>query len=176
MIRVFFSLARALRPTMVCLVYTLHDWPALQKHNTSNNTNVFHIESKTDPKLHCNCVWNSRYSGVPKTFLVDWRLCVACYYPHNSYRLPQHYKRQVCVPSCSCKHRYLWVSPIFEHYFCLDCRGVVRHWQPFWSSKCFLFIGLCWYFTPQWTSDQVISKHAVLVICKKCTVTKCHGS
>jgi len=82
--------------------------------------------------------------------------------PHNPYRLPQHCKRQVCGLSCSCKHRYLWVSPIFfEHYFCLNYMGIVRHWQPFWSRESFLFIGQCWYFNPQWTSEQAISKHAV---------------
>jgi len=42
---------------------------------------------------------------------------------HNPYRLPLHYKRQVCGPSCSCKHRYLWVSPIFEHYFLSESYG-----------------------------------------------------
>jgi len=35
--------------------------------------------------------------------------------PHNPYRLPQHYKRHVCGPFCSCKDRVLWISPIFEH-------------------------------------------------------------
>jgi len=46
---------------------------------------------------------------------------------HNTYKLPQHYKRHICRPSCSCKHWYSWVSPIFEHYFCLNCMGTVRH-------------------------------------------------
>ena len=34
-------------------------------------------------------------------FLVDWRLCCMLL-PHNPYRLPQHYKRHVCGPFCSC--------------------------------------------------------------------------
>ena len=58
--------------------------------------------------------------------------------PHNPHRLPQHYKKHVCGPSCSCKHRYLWASLIFEHYFCLNYMGTVCHWQPFWSRKSFL--------------------------------------
>jgi hypothetical protein len=67
-------------PTIVCLVYnTINDWPELQKHYTSKDTNNFHSDSKTDLKLQYNCMWNSRYSRVPKTFLVDWRLYVACY-------------------------------------------------------------------------------------------------
>jgi hypothetical protein len=97
--------------------------------------------------------------------------------PHNPYRLPQHYKRQVCGPSCSCKHRYFWVSPIFEHYFCLNYMDTVRHWQPFWSRKSFHFIGQCWYFNPQWTPECAIIKtssvRAVLVSWEKCAVTKC---
>jgi len=71
----------ALRPTIVCLVYTIYDWPELQKHYTNKDTNVFYSDGKTDLKPQCNCVWNSSYSRVPKMFLVDWRLCVACYYP-----------------------------------------------------------------------------------------------
>jgi hypothetical protein len=35
---------------------------------------------KTDLKLQCGGCVNSSYSGVTKTFLVDWRLCVECYY------------------------------------------------------------------------------------------------
>jgi len=86
---------------------------------------------------------------------------------HNPYRLPQHYTRQVCGTSCRCKHRYLCVSPIFEHYLCLNYMGVVRHRQTFWSSKTFRFIGQCWYFNPQWTSEQAIWKHAALVSWEK---------
>jgi len=59
----------------------MHDPPELQKHYTSKDRNVFHSESKTDLKLRYNCVYHSRYSRVPKTFLVHWQLCVACYYP-----------------------------------------------------------------------------------------------
>ena len=97
--------------------------------------------------------------------------------PHNPYRLPQHYKRQVCGPFCSCKHRYLWVSTIFEHYFCLNYMGTVRHWKPFWSRKSFRFISQCWYLNPQWTPEQAIMKasrvRTVLASWEKCTVTKC---
>ena len=98
--------------------------------------------------------------------------------PHNPYRLPRHYKKQVCGPfcSCSCKHRYLWVSPIFQHYFCLNYMGTVCHWQPFWSRKSFCFIGQCLYFNPQWTPEQVItaasSVRTVLVSWEKCAVSE----
>jgi hypothetical protein len=40
------------------------------------------------------------------------RLTTVCWMllHHNPYRLPQHYKRHVCIPSCSCKHRFFWIS------------------------------------------------------------------
>jgi len=51
-----FSLATALRPTIVCPVYTTYDWPELQKHYTSEDANVFYSDSETDLKLQRNCV------------------------------------------------------------------------------------------------------------------------
>jgi len=46
----------AMRPTIVCLVYTVYDWPELQKHYTSKDTNVSYSDRKTDLKLQCDCV------------------------------------------------------------------------------------------------------------------------
>jgi len=42
------------------------------------------------------------------------RLTILCrmLLPHNPYRLPQHCKRHVCGPPYSCKHKFLWISPI----------------------------------------------------------------
>jgi len=37
--------------------------------------------------------------------------------PNNPYRVPQHYKRHVWGQFCSCKCRFLWISPIFEISF-----------------------------------------------------------
>ena len=121
-------------------------------------------------------VWIPAIQGCQDVFS---RLTAVCcmLLPHNLYTLPQHYKRYICGPFCSCKHRYLWVSPIFEHYFCLNCMGTVCHWQPFWSRKSFCFIGQCWYFNPQWTPEQAIiiasSVRNMLVSWEKCAVTKC---
>ena len=78
--------------------------------------------------------------------------------PHNPYRLPQHYKRHICGPSYNCKHRFLWISLIFEHYFCLNYMGTVRQGQPCWTTARVRFIGLCWYFNPQWAPEQAINK------------------
>ena len=126
----FFSPAIALRPTIVCLVYTMYDWPELQKYYTSNDTNAFHSESKTDPKLRCNCAWNSRHSGVPKTFLVDWRLCVACYYPTTPTDYPS-------TPSS----RSVW-NPVAVN---IDICGYLR----------FFTITFVWIMWVQYTTDNL---------------------
>jgi len=43
--------------------------------------------------------------------------CVFCPLgPHGSYRVSQNYKRHTCEPSCSCKHRFSWISPVFVHW------------------------------------------------------------
>jgi hypothetical protein len=98
-----------------------------------------------------------QFRGAQEVFS---RLTAVCcmLLPHNPYRLPQHYKRHVCGPFCSCKHRFLWVSPIFEHYFCLNYMGTVHQGQPCWTTTGVRFIGLCWYFNPQWAPEQVINK------------------
>ena len=59
--------------------------------------------------------------------------------PHNPYRLPKHYKRHVCGPSCSCNLRYLWVSPIFEHYISLIYMGYSTPLTTILVMKEFLF-------------------------------------
>jgi len=87
--------------------------------------------------------------------------------------ITQHYKRHVC----SCKHWFLWITPIFEHRFCLNYMGTVHHWQLFWPSTRVHFISQCWYFNPQWTPQQAIIKacsvRTLLVSWEKCAVTKC---
>ena len=96
---------------------------------------------------------------------------------HNPHWVHQHYKRHVCGPFCGCKHWFFWISPIFEHQFCLNYMGTVRHWQPFWSTKRVRFTGQCWYFSPQWTAEQAIVKarsvRTVLVSWEKWAVTNC---
>ena len=74
--------------------------------------NVFCSYSKLDLKLWCgNCVKFQLFEGAQDVFI---RLTAVCcmFLPHNPYTLPQHYKRHVCGPSCSCKHLfffgYLW--------------------------------------------------------------------
>jgi len=73
--------------------------------------NVFYSDSKTDLKLWCDyCINFQLFEGAQDIVI---RLTAVCcmLLPHNPYRLPQHYKRHIC----SSKHRFLWISPIFEH-------------------------------------------------------------
>jgi hypothetical protein len=67
------------------------------------------------PKLLCDCSIKFQLFEGAQDFVA--RLTAVCCMlpPHNPYRLYQHYKRHVCGPYCSCKHRFLWISPIFEH-------------------------------------------------------------
>jgi hypothetical protein len=63
-------------------------------------------DSKTDLKLRCDyCIKFQLLEGAQDVFS---RLMVVCcmLLPHNTYRVPQHYTRHVCGPSCSCKHRF----------------------------------------------------------------------
>jgi hypothetical protein len=139
--------------------------------------NVSHSDSKTVLKLQCDCC--TKFQLFEDAQDVVTRLMAVCcmLLPHNPNRLPQHYKRHVCEPSYTCKHRFLWISLIFEHQFCLNSTGTVHHWQPFWSTARVCFIGPCWYLNPQWTAVQGIIKvssvRTLLVSWKKCTITKC---
>jgi len=136
--------------------------------------NVFYSDSKTDLKLRWDFSIKFHLFQVAQDVVT--RLTAVCCML-LSYRFPQHYKRHVCGAYCSCKHRFLWISPIFEHWFCLNYMGTVRHWQPFWSSTRVRFIGQCWYFNPQGTPGQAIIKaghvRTILVSWEKCTATKC---
>jgi len=127
-----------------------------------------------DLKLWCDyCIEFQLFEGAQDVFI---RLTAVCcmFLPHNTYRLPQHYKRHVCGPSCSCKHRFLWISLIVSISFCLNYMGAVCHWF-FWSRARVWFICQCWYFNPQWTPLQAIitacSVSTLLVSWKKCAVT-----
>jgi hypothetical protein len=119
---------------------------------------IIFCDSKTDLELQCDYYIKFQLFEVAQD--VFSRLTAVCcmLLPHNPYRLPQSYKRHVCVLSCSCKHRFLWISLIFEHYFCLNYMRTACHWQPFWSTKSVRFIGQCWYFNPQWIPVEAINK------------------
>ena len=71
--------------------------------------NVLYSDGKMDLKLCCdNCTNFQLFEGAQDVFI---RLTAVCFMfvSHNPYRLPQQYKRHVCGPSCSCKHRFWWI-------------------------------------------------------------------
>jgi hypothetical protein len=73
---------------------------------------VFYSDFKTDLKLRCEC--SIKFHLFENAQDVTRLTAVCCMLlPYNPYRLPQRYKRHVCGPYCSCKHRFLWISPIF---------------------------------------------------------------
>ena len=120
----------ALRPTIVCLVYTIYDWPELQKHYTSKDTNVFYSDSKTDLKLWCNCIWNSSYLRVPEMFLVDWQLCVACYYPTTPTDYPSTSRGRSVGPPVTVNIDicgYLWFLSIKFVWIIWVCCSIPWH-------------------------------------------------
>ena len=58
----------ALRPTIVCFVYSIYDWPEWQKPYTYEDTNIFYSDCKTDLKLRCNCIWYSLFGSAQDVF------------------------------------------------------------------------------------------------------------
>jgi len=74
--------------------------------------NVFYSDGKTDLKLRCDCCLKFHlFEGAQDITRLMAECCILL--PHNPYRLPQHYKRHVCGPYCSCKHWFFWISLIF---------------------------------------------------------------
>jgi hypothetical protein len=73
-------------------------------------TTDLHDESKTDLSLwHKCCEKFHVFQGWTRHFYYIRRLCYR-FLPHNSYRMPQNYNRQSCELSCSCTHRFSWIS------------------------------------------------------------------
>jgi len=54
------------------------------------------------------------FEGAQDIFIRLMSVCCVLL-PHNHYRVHQHFKRHVCELSCSSKHRFLGIFPIFEH-------------------------------------------------------------
>ena len=126
--------------------------------------NIFYSDSKTDSAIKFHLFEGAQDAATRLTAVCCMLL------PHNPYILHQHYKRHVCGSYCSCKHWFLWIYPIFEHWLCLNYMGTVRHWQPFWTSTRVRLIGQCWYFIPQWTPKwPIIKAHSVSQLEKMCS-------
>jgi hypothetical protein len=99
---------------------------------------------------------NSRYSRVPKTLLLHWRLYVACYYPITPTDYPSTTWGMCVGPPVAVNIgfcEYLWffnisfVWIIWVQYATDNLSG---------QERVFRFIGQCWYFNPQWNPEQAI--------------------
>ena len=101
--------------------------------------NMFYSDSKTVLKLQCDCSIKLDLFEGAHDFVTRLTAVCCMLLPHNPYRLPHHYKRHVCGPYCSCKHRFLWISLIFEHQFCLNYMGYSTPLTTFLVKKEFLF-------------------------------------
>jgi len=75
--------------------------------------NIFYSDSKTDSAIKFHLFEGAQDAATRLTAVCCMLL------PHNPYILHQHYKRHVCGSYCSCKHWFLWIYPIFEHWLCL---------------------------------------------------------
>jgi len=91
-----------------------------------------------DLKLCCdNCTNFQLFEGAQDVFI---RLTAVCFMfvSHNPYRLPQQYKRHVCGPSCSCKHRFWWIYD-FWTLVLSELYGCTMSLTTFLVNSCSLF-------------------------------------
>ena len=113
---------------------------------------------------------------MPKTCLLDWQLSVACFYPTTPTDYPNTTRGMYVGPPVAININVCG-NPIFEHKFCLNFIGTVCHWKSFWSTARICFMGLCWYFSSQWTPVQAIinarSVRTLLFSWKKCAIAMC---
>ena len=110
--QVLFFRSHCSRPTIIWL-------QCMTQHSFRNVIpvvmNVFYSDSKTDLKLRCNCIWISSYLRVPKMMLLDWQLCVACYYPTTPPDYPSTKRGMSVGPSVAVNFKfygYLWFLSI----------------------------------------------------------------
>jgi len=63
----------------------------------------FHSDSKTDLKLQSDYCIKFQVFMVAQDIFCSFMVVCCILLPHNPYRVSQHYKRHVFVPSYSCK-------------------------------------------------------------------------
>ena len=88
---------------------------------------------------------------MPKTFLVDGRLCVACYYPKTPTDYPSTTRGRSVGPPVAVN------IDIYEYLriWALVLSELFGYSMPLTTVQ---FISQCCYFNPQWTAGQVIYK------------------
>jgi len=89
---------------------------------------------------------------VPKTFLVDWRLCVTCYYNTTPTDYPSTTRGTSVGPPVAVNINFM---DIFD-FWALDLSEL--YWYSTPLTTFLINIGQCWYFSPQWTPVHAINK------------------
>ena len=105
-------------------------------------------QQKTDLKLRCDyCIKFQLFDGAQDVFSILTAVCCMLV-QHKPYRLPQHYTRHACGPSCSSKHRFCGYLQF------LSIRFVWIVWVQYATDslsgqQSVRFVRQCWYFNPQ---------------------------
>jgi len=99
----------------------------------------FYRDSKTDLKLRSDCRIKFQVFMVAQD--IFGRLMVECclLLPHNPYRVPQHYKRHIFGPCCSCKQWFFlhnsdsWKLVLSKLCWCSSLQKIflVKNWCSF---------------------------------------------
>jgi hypothetical protein len=114
--------------------HTLINWMPLRyqlllRWQQNRSTATMYLLYKTDLQLlRTYCIKFQLFEGAQDIFI---RLTSECcmLLPHNHYIVHQHFKRHVCELSCSSKHQFLRIFPIFWALVCLKQMGTVHHWK-----------------------------------------------
>ena len=91
-------------------------------------------------------------------FLVEWWLCVECYYPTTPTDYPSTTRGMSVGHTVAVNINFCGYLQFLSISFVWIIMGTVRHWQPFWSTTRVRYIGQCWYFNPQWSAGQARNK------------------
>ena len=113
---------------------------------------------------------------MPKTFLVNGWLCVACYYPTTPTDYPSTARDTSVGPPIAVNIDFCGYLQFLSISFVLII-WVQYATDNLSGQESFCLIGLYWNFNPQWTPEQAIVKASSVrttsVSWEKCAVTKC---
>ena len=94
---------------------------------------------------------------MPKIFLLDWRLCVACYCPTTTTEYTST-SRSTSVSSLVAVNINFWGYSRFLSISLFETNGYSTPLKTYRAKLVFSFISQCCYFNSQWTPLPVINK------------------
>jgi hypothetical protein len=157
---------------MVCFLYTpLYDWAQFRNLMRLRYKCLLQWEQNRSKATMWQLYELQLFEGA-KTFLVDWRLCVACYYPTTPTDYPSTARGTpvglpvaVYIDICGylqlLSFTFLWI--MWVQYATNNLSGQQLEFVSYASVDIWI------HSEPQ---SKWYSKHAVLVSWKKCAVTK----